>query len=238
MAATAVEATTMKATGKESATAAAGVEAAAADNNAMPRQCARCGPVPRPSMRGCTLLRQMRPKNVSLRALRARHGAFGDDVLRRYAASCAALVATLTSIVGPGLSSRRRQHANMVTRTSLTPYVTPNTIPVGLGARRRSDVVGNRLVVHRQGHAHPVALECFSRQQANSAWRIGFGRPLLRRASASAIARWQIRGRATGSPRRHLAGRAPIAVRQHCFTRAAQPRRDRRRWRRREFGGL
>jgi hypothetical protein len=106
MAATAVEATTMKATGTESAIAAAGVEAAAADNNAMPRQCARCGPVLR--LRGCTPLRQMWPKNVSLRALRDRHGAFGDGVLRRYAASFAALVATLASIVGPGLSPRRR----------------------------------------------------------------------------------------------------------------------------------
>src|SRR5579864_7339405 len=101
----------------------------------------------------------MRPKNVRLRALRIRHGAFGDGVLRRYAASCAALVATLTSIVGPGLRPRRRQHASMVARPGLTPYVTPNTAPVGLGAQRRRDVVGNRLAVHRQRHAHPVALE-------------------------------------------------------------------------------
>jgi hypothetical protein len=154
--------------------------------------------------------------------------------LRRYAASCAALVATLTSIVGPGLRPRRRQHASMVARPGLTPYVTPNTAPVGLGARRRRDVVGNRLAVHRQRHAHPVALECFSRHQANPAWRIGFGRPLLRRASASAIAGGQIRRGATGAQRRHLGGRAAIAVTQRCFTGVAQPRRDRRRWRRRQ----
>jgi hypothetical protein len=198
----------------------------------MPRQCVRGGPLPGPSMRCCAPARQMRPKNVQLRALRIRHGAFGDGVLRRYAASRAALVATLTSIVGPGLRPRRRQHANMVTRPSLTPHVTLNTAPVGLGARWRSDVVGNRLVVHRQCHAHPIALECFSRQQANPAWRIGFGRSLLRRASASAVARGQIGRGATGAPRRHLAGRAAIAVTQHCFARAAQPRRDRRRWQR------
>lgn len=166
----------------------------------MPRQCVRGGPLPGPSMRCCAPARQMRPKNVQLRALRIRHGAFGDGVLRRYAASRAALIATLTSIVGPGLRPRRRQHANMVTRPSLTPHVTLNTAPVGLGARWRSDVVGNRLVVHRQCHAHPIALECFSRQQANPAWRIGFGRSLLRRASASAVARGQI-GRGATVPR-------------------------------------
>jgi hypothetical protein len=215
--------TTAKATGAETATTAARVEAAASKNNSAPRQCVRRGPMPRPSMRYCTPAQRIWPKNVPLRVLRNSGNA----------ARCAALVATLTSIVGPGLRPRRRQHANMVTGTSLTPYVTPNTAPVGLGARRRSDVVGDRLVVHRQCHAHPVVLECFSRQQANPAGRIGFGRPLLRRASASAIARGQIRRGATGAPRRHLGGRAAIAVTQHCFVGVAQPRPDRRRWQRR-----
>ena len=66
--------------------------------------------------------------------------------------------------------------------------------------------------------------------QSRMAHRIG--RSLLRRASASAVARGQIGRGATGAPRRHLAGRAAIAVTQHCFARAAQPRRDRRRWQR------
>jgi hypothetical protein len=68
-------------------------------------------------------------------------------------------------IVRAGLRPRCRQHANMVGGTGLAPDIALHTGPVGFDARRRGDVVGDRLVVHGAGHAHTVAAERISRHQ-------------------------------------------------------------------------